>query len=128
MYYNSQGYNAEALQTSRRAVDILTRRGANSDPEPRTKRDYFLKHVLLLDTAATLQAIGRGRDSREVTADYSESFRAAQFAVASSAAQALAGMAARFAAGGDALAGVVRERQDLSGQGLCCWTRRSLRR
>jgi hypothetical protein len=43
-----------------------------------------------------------------------ESFRVAQLASTSSAAQAIAGMAARFAGGDDALAAVVRQRQDLA--------------
>ncbi|WP_309643959.1 CHAT domain-containing tetratricopeptide repeat protein [Phenylobacterium sp.] len=44
-----------------------------------------------------------------------ESFAAAQDAAGSSASAALAQMSARFAAGTDALAGVVRQRQDLEG-------------
>ena len=43
-----------------------------------------------------------------------DSFRIAQLATASSTATAVAGMAARFAAGSDALAAAVRERQDLA--------------
>jgi hypothetical protein len=38
----------------------------------------------------------------------------AQWASASAAAQAVAGMAARFAAGNDAMAAAIRERQDLA--------------
>ena len=43
-------------------------------------------------------------------------YEAAQLAQASSTAEAVAGMAARFAAGDDALAGIIRERQDAEAQ------------
>ena len=46
-----------------------------------------------------------------------ESFRVAQLASTSGAAQAIAGMAARFAGGDDALAAVVRQRQTWRGVG-----------
>jgi len=66
-------------------------------------RDLFLLHVALTVQHATTED--------EPIAD---TFRVAQFAKASSAARAVAGMAARFAAGDDALTAAVRERQDLA--------------
>jgi CHAT domain-containing protein/Tfp pilus assembly protein PilF len=108
--YDDQGRGAEALDLSRRAIAILEQRfGAASaapeltDGERRAGLGYFVLNV-------SLEAAIGG------PAATAASFRVAQLANASSAAQAVAGMAARFAAGSDALATVVRERQDLAGR------------
>ena len=109
LMYRDEHRDAEALDFSRRAVGILSRRisEASSDrdgggnAERTSERSFFTTNVSLV------VAVGQ----EGATA---ESFRAAQLASASTAAQAVAGMAARFAAGSDALAAVVRERQDLT--------------
>jgi tetratricopeptide (TPR) repeat protein len=104
--YDSEGRYAEALNLSRRAVAILGKRlderndRSGGDAARRGQRRYFVENVSLLASA------------RE-PGGAAESFRIGQFAATSSAAQAVAGMAARFAAGSDAIATVVRERQDL---------------
>ena len=107
--FDNQGNDAEADKLSRQAVDILARRIAStgsqrstSTSEQRQFRNVFIHNVTLAFEEAKLG------DMR-----VSESFRVAQLASASSAAQAVAGMAARFAAGSDALAAAVRSRQDL---------------
>src|SRR5262249_25637637 len=92
----------------RRAIGILKRRfsehGSDRDgggtSERKSDRSFFTTDVSLVVGVAEPEATA-------------ESFRIGQFASASAAAQAVAGMAARFAAGSGALAGVVRERQDL---------------
>jgi CHAT domain-containing protein/Tfp pilus assembly protein PilF len=106
--YRAQGRTAEALGVGRRAVAILGKRlieaGAargDANAERRKQRVYFVNNVRLVDEVGAADAA-------------TESFRVAQFAATSIAAEALAGMAARFAAGSDALAAVVRERQDLA--------------
>ncbi|MBI3515281.1 MAG: CHAT domain-containing protein, partial [Proteobacteria bacterium] len=107
--HQAGGRPAAAIASSRRAVDILARRiGARPDDraggsavEQASHRSYFLQNVALVAAAGEASAAA-------------ESFRVAQFAQLSTAGRALAGTAARFAAGSDALAGVVRERQDLT--------------
>jgi len=107
--YDTLGRYAEAYTLSGRAVDIVARRIAvagsersGGTGEQRQFRDLFLLHVAL--------AFEHGKAGAVSAA---ESFPAAQLASASSTAQAVAGMAARFVAGTDALAAAVRERQDL---------------
>ena len=106
--YHSQGRDAEGLNFSRRAVAILGKRfgketfaQASDNSERRSRGIYFLNNINLV------HAVGE-------PAAAAESFHVSQFASTSTAAQAVAGMAARFAAGTDALAAVVRERQDLA--------------
>jgi CHAT domain-containing protein/Tfp pilus assembly protein PilF len=106
--YRNQGRYAEALGFGRRAVAILGKRlgeagtaRGDENAERRQQRFYFVNNVSLVNQAGGADAAA-------------ESFSVAQFAATSSAAEALAGMAARFAAGSDALAAVVRERQDLA--------------
>ena len=105
LYYFGFGRDryAEAVMMSRRAVSILETRFADGGAvsEQRSKKGFFTDHIGLLNAAAD-----PARDT--------EGFRAAQMALASDTSRAVAGMAARFAAGSDALAAVVRERQDLS--------------
>ena len=101
---------AEAYPLSRRAVEIMAKRisvtasdRSDDTAEQREFRRLYFVHVGL----AFLH-----KESSEPAAGLREGFRAAQLAQASGAARAVAGMAARFAAGNDALAAVVRERQD----------------
>jgi len=101
----------DASAASGRAVEILSRRAAQAQDqrsdretaERRRFRSVFLLHIALLHKQAEIGAEPAG-----------DSFKAAQLASASSTAQAVAGMSARFASGTDALAGAVRERQDLA--------------
>jgi CHAT domain-containing protein/Tfp pilus assembly protein PilF len=107
--YQAQGRYAEALGFSRSDIAILSgritktavARSSSAIGEQRSRRGFFLQHVALVHTVGEATAV-------------TESFRVAQLASTSSAAQAVAGMAARFAGGTDALAVVVRQRQDLA--------------
>jgi tetratricopeptide (TPR) repeat protein len=107
VYYRERRYQ-EALDTSRRTVAIIGKYLAEQRMPPGTKtgerrqaRLYLLNHI------DDVHVVGEPNAT-------SESFRVAQLANTSSAAEAVAGMAARFAAGSSALAAVVRERQDLT--------------
>ena len=108
--YNHLGRTDEALSASRQAAEILSNRiggtSVDSDigsPERRSERGVFINNVELLTKVAGAAAAG-------------EAFRSAQLANTSSAAQAIGGMAARFASGGGALAAIIRHRQDLAQQ------------
>lgn len=118
---------AKALQGESRADDALaasnaafaglrervlveqTGRSSGGLTERRGERNLFVDHI---DVAAAVadQAPAR-RPALEADA-----YEAAQLAQASSTAEAVAGMAARFAAGDDALATIIRERQDAEAQ------------
>ena len=63
--------------------------------------------------ALTLLAGAPAQAAEDPAALRDEAFQAAQWALTTSASQALAQMGARFAAGNDDLAGLVRQRQDL---------------
>jgi CHAT domain-containing protein/tetratricopeptide (TPR) repeat protein len=71
------------------------------------RADYFVRHV------ANLAAVARKRTESELELGR-EAFVMAQWAKQSAAAAAVQQMGLRFAAGTDALAALVRERQDLS--------------
>jgi tetratricopeptide (TPR) repeat protein/CHAT domain-containing protein len=117
--YRTQGKVTEALDYARKATAAVIahaqlegasapqRHGAKGLVEQRA--GYFRNHVLVL-AAASLEGIA------SATAVAREGFEVAQWAAQSSAAAALAQMAARQAKGEGALAGVVRERQDLERQ------------
>jgi tetratricopeptide (TPR) repeat protein len=113
--YRAEKQEAEAEAASKQAVAIIARHLTvgdarslgDSDAERRTNRVYFINYISIANAAS-----GDDAESRAATA--AATFRAAQEAHASSAAQAVAGMTARFAAGTDALAALVRERQDLA--------------
>ena len=108
--YFKAGYGADALTTARRATEILSRRytdvrANDSDAladEQRSMRGIFFTHMMI---AANLD----GRDAGAVAA---ETFEVAQYARNSSVARIIANMGARFAAGENDLARIVRERQD----------------
>lgn len=116
LLYSAQGRYAEARRYSARAVAILSRRelqGADSrsngaERERRKERGDFIAHVSNIS-----HTLGEGA-ARATSVN--EAFETAQLASAQGAAQALAQMAARFAAGSDAMAKLVRERQDLLDQ------------
>jgi tetratricopeptide (TPR) repeat protein len=111
--YRAQGRFAEALAMSGRAIDIVEHRiavasSARSAGNAGTQRQF--RGLFLLHVALAYRQDNGGAGSM------SEGFRVAQLAGTSSAAQAVAGMAARFAAGNDALAALVREQQDQAQQ------------
>ncbi|MFY9655733.1 MAG: tetratricopeptide repeat protein, partial [Methylocystis sp.] len=111
--YGAQGRLNEALDAARRSVEIRVARivhsgadrAANDVSERRSARISLLALLSLL----AAQAPGGAIDPKLVD----EAFRAAQYVGGVDTAQALAGMTARFAAGSDALAALVRDRQDL---------------
>src|SRR5262249_33237835 len=101
------------LKFSRRAVDIISRKlgsGILSSSEANQSliRRYFDQRLDILDRAGGAHLVGS-----EATG---ESFALTQWANHSTAALAVIQMAARFGAGTDALAGVVRQQQDMSSQ------------
>ena len=105
---------AEGLDTARRATAILRQRYTRPRPderrgalaEQRSRSSAFERHVALL-AADALQRPATGAPHA------AESFDVAQLARASDTAGQVARMAARLAAGSDALARAVRQRQDL---------------
>jgi CHAT domain-containing protein/Tfp pilus assembly protein PilF len=114
--YASSGNIENALAYSRQATASVIARAANDTTgaqqggarelvEQRTS--YFLHHVAYLD-----DAVQKGRETRQAVAP--EAFEIAQRANHSSAAAAIQQMGLRFAAASNALAALVRERQDLS--------------
>src|SRR2546423_2195764 len=102
-----------ALDFWRRAVNIVSEKldkGTISSSESSASliRRYFDQRVEILDRAG-----GKGLVGPEALA---ESFALTQWANQSVAAMAVVKMAARFGAGTDALAGVVRAQQDASSE------------
>ena len=103
------GRTTDAIDLSRRAVRLVVDRlnrdaGSRSAPEIASLRDYFDQNVAILDRATQQGILGP-------EAGY-QAFESAQWANQSTAATALAQMAARFGAGNDPLAAVVRQQQD----------------
>ena len=113
LYDDEKRYDL-ALEQSRLATDAAERhreseaeqRGTGIESEHVRYRWFFFQRVYLAH-----QLSEAAPEQRAALA--AESFETAQLVHASKTGQAIAGMAARFAAGNDALAGVVRERQDL---------------
>jgi CHAT domain-containing protein len=117
MLSSSSGNRENALAYSRKATASVIahaateaagaqhRQGAGGLVEQRTK--YFLHHIAYLD-----EVVQRGIEP--LRAATPEAFEVAQWATHSSAGAALQEMGLRFAVGTDALAALVRERQDLS--------------
>ncbi len=110
--YRNQGRYAEAIKAIRRASTIYRDRAARSGSdrsgagvsEQKTVRLAFLRHA---DIAHGVLE----QDPAQRPAMTAEGFEAGQLAQVTSAAAAVARMAARFGAGDDTLAGVVRARQ-----------------
>ena len=114
--YRQNGDAAGALAYSRRATaSVVAHAAVETSGAQQTgdagglvgqRTDYFVRHV------ANLAAAARTRRAR---ADLGrEALNMAQWAKQSAAAAAVQQMSQRFASGGDALAALVRERQDLS--------------
>ena len=103
------GRTTESIDSSRKAVRLVVNRltrdaGSRSAPEVASLRDYFDQNVAILDRAQRERILGQEAGS--------EAFVSAQWANQSTAATALAQMAARFGAGNDPLAALVRQQQD----------------
>ena len=115
--YRAQGRFDKAWNASHRAVAIVAKHlgeevvddAASTVSEQRSHHGEFLRNIVLANEIAA-----KYPEKRD--AMVAESFRVAQLAHSSSTARAVAGMAARFAAGTDALAAAVRERQDVAGR------------
>ena len=109
--YYVQGRYAQALSTFRRASSIYRERivsGGTSDAavqEAARNRFGFLTHLALL-------AQNPGKEAPDKIAD--EALQTVQLAQSSGTASAVAKMASRFASGDDALAGLIKRKQDAS--------------
>ncbi len=103
------GRTTELINSSRKAVRLVVNRltrdaGSRSAPEVASLRDYFDQNVAIVDRAQRERVLGPEASG--------EAFESAQWANQSTAATALAQMAARFGAGNDPLAAIVRRQQD----------------
>ena len=103
----------EALDNLRRATSIIRdragrghlQRSGGAVSEQRVVRPGLLQHLRVVHAIAEY-------DEEHRPSLLAESFEVAQLTRSTTAARAVAGMASRFAAGQDELAGVVRQRQD----------------
>jgi tetratricopeptide (TPR) repeat protein/CHAT domain-containing protein len=103
-------YSRKATASAVAHADVETTRGVVTDGIVSVvgdRADYFVHHVANL-AAASRKGLGPEADLGR------EALIMAQWAKHSAAATAVAQMSLRFAAGSDALAALVRERQDLS--------------
>lgn len=106
----------EALALARRATAIMRDRSADADAdrgddavaEQRATRDDYFLHAALLDRVMAQTADAASREALT-----EEAVAVAQLAQSSVTARAVTRMAARFRSGDDALAQLVRRRQDL---------------
>ena len=105
-----QGRWLEAAALRKKAKPVMTRAHIGGEPE----RGGLGKAVLAQNTGG-LRAYARAlyRAGGSDAANLSEGFEAAQWALQNDAADALSAMAARFAKGGEELAKLAREEQDL---------------
>ncbi|MEK6742204.1 MAG: tetratricopeptide repeat protein [Nitrospirota bacterium] len=107
--YKNQGQYAQALSMVRRASAIFRQRivaGGTGDAavrEASKNRSGFLTHLSLLS---------RNPDKEVAEKITDEAFQIVQLEQASGTASAIAKMASRFASGDDALAGLVKRKQD----------------
>jgi CHAT domain-containing protein len=114
LVYNQQGRTEEALAAMRRATVILRKRlvqGMQS-VSAGTLSEQRIYHASLFRDQVAILADAAIRQFTQAPTLWEESFEAAQLAHASDTARAVATMAARFAAGKDELAELVRQRQD----------------
>jgi CHAT domain-containing protein len=110
-----QGKLDEALATARRATALYRGRAERAQgdrsetglSEKGTVRTSFVDHV------AIVHAVREKAPESEREGLLAEAFEVAQIAQATGTEAAVARMAARFASGSDALAGVVREREEV---------------
>ncbi|MBI3373930.1 MAG: tetratricopeptide repeat protein [Betaproteobacteria bacterium] len=112
--YRAQKRVGEGLASARRATGILAARYSRRDAtasraalgEQRKESAEFEQHIALLQ-------LDSDKNTGARVTDAAEAFAVAQLARASDTAGEVARMAARFAAGSDALAQLARQRQDL---------------
>jgi CHAT domain-containing protein/Tfp pilus assembly protein PilF len=112
------GNTADALAYSRKAVaEIPSRWQADErrDQDNATKTFITKAHIFQQYLTNLAAAVEKGVEPRDGLDR--ESFEAAQWANQSSAAAAIQQMGLRFGAGSDALAGLIRENQDLANFG-----------
>jgi tetratricopeptide (TPR) repeat protein/CHAT domain-containing protein len=108
-HYEQQGRHGEALLFVRKSTAIHRKRivaGGTSDSAIREairNRRNFFAHLLMLSTNPNKEPIDQITD---------ESLQLAQLANASGTASAIAKMTARFVRGDDALAGLIKRKQD----------------
>ncbi|MDP1732842.1 MAG: CHAT domain-containing protein [Sulfuritalea sp.] len=108
--YDNQGQHAQALSMVRRASSIYRQRigggtGDRAAQEASQNRPGFLRHLSL---------VFRNPDQEPADKITDEAFQIAQLEQASGTASAIAKMASRFASGDDALASLIRRKQDAS--------------
>lgn len=111
--YNNQDHHFKALPYYRRSIKIFTN-SFNLKEEPASGGVRALQRSRswrFEDFIAVLMSAGSNAGTPDAIA--AESFEVAQWARANNTAEQVAKMAARHAAGSDALAKVARERQDL---------------
>ena len=112
-FYDGQGRSSDALDAARKAVAIWSLNGATAwDPNAAAGNERGLQEFLPELVRLLFQNYaGAGTSPPEIL---DEAFRAAQSARSLDTAQALAGMTARYAAGSDSIAAIIRDQQDLS--------------
>jgi tetratricopeptide (TPR) repeat protein len=109
--YTTRGQYPQALSMIRRASSTYRERivaggtGTAAVQEASKNKSGFLRHLALLSHSP-------GNEAADKTAD--EAFQVVQLEQASGTASAIAKMAARFASGDDALAGLIKRKQDAS--------------
>jgi CHAT domain-containing protein len=107
MLYGIQAQYAQALPLSRRASLIYRQRvvagGDSAVREASENRAGFALHLMLL-------AFNPGKEPADKRID--EAFQIVQLAQASGTASSIAKMASRFSSGNDALAGLIKHKQD----------------
>jgi CHAT domain-containing protein len=100
-----QGASADALRDSNAAIEMLGRHLAAESARSGSEAERNRYRRIFFESISIAYAQHAPVDA---------SFAVAQLSEASSAGQAVAGMAARFAAGTDTLGAMVRQRQDLA--------------
>jgi CHAT domain-containing protein/Flp pilus assembly protein TadD len=112
LLYGVQGRYADALPLIRRAAVIVESRAAGTKEESKGEQSELRsqREIFLGEAAVTAHLIA-ANDSQSAQLR-EEGFEALQWSKASDTAAAVSHMAARFAAGSDALANLVRQRQD----------------
>lgn len=107
--YDAQGRADEALAAARQAVATWTQNNGAASHEAgiRRMKEFLPELIRLLHQAYA----GAGTSPPDIM---EEAFRATQYAHGIGTAQALTSMTARYASGSDALAALIRDRQDLA--------------
>jgi len=112
LLYGVQGRYADALPFIRRAAVIMESRAASTKEESKSVQSELRgqRDIFLGEAAVTAHLIAANDPQSAQLRE--EGFAALQWSKASDTAAAVSHMAARFAAGSDALANLVRQRQD----------------